>query len=219
MSDYRLFFEQFLRNTHSTGAVSPSSRWLAEALCRYVGQSQMPQRILEVGPGTGAVTRSIVNLLGPQDELDLVELNESFVQALRRRFQSDSAFRRVASRSQVIHSSVEELPDSHSYDLIISGLPFNNFMASDVKRILEAYARLLKPGGTLSFFEYIAVRPGRALICSPRERERLRDVAGHLRQVLDSHSVRRDCVVSNLPPAWVHHVRFTEAELGLASAI
>jgi phospholipid N-methyltransferase len=219
MSDYRIFFEQFLKNTHSTGAISPSSRWLAGALCRYVGRSQRPQRILEVGPGTGAVTRSIVKILGPNDYLDLVELNDSFVKALRRRFQDDAAFRRVAARSQVIHSNVEELPDSHKYDLIISGLPFNNFAVSDVKRILEAYARLLKPGGTLSFFEYIAVRPSRSLVSNPLERQRLKGVGGHLRQVLDSHSVRRDCVVSNLPPAWVHHLRFSEAERGLVSAI
>lgn len=219
LSDYRLFFEQFLRHTHSTGAVSPSSRWLAGALCRYVGQSQRPQRILEVGPGTGAVTRSIVKTLGPSDELDLVELNDSFVQALRKRFQSDADFQRVAQRSQVIHRNVEELPDSQSYDLIISGLPLNNFAVADVKRILEAYARLLKPGGTLSFFEYIAVRPGRSLISGPLERERLKDVGGHLREILNLHSFRRDCVISNLPPAWVHHVRFTDADLGLVSAI
>ena len=38
-----------------------------------------------VGPGTGSVTRRIAARLGPEDRLDLVELNETFVQRLRHR--------------------------------------------------------------------------------------------------------------------------------------
>ena len=55
LSDYRAFLTQFLRNYQTTGSVLPSSRALASALCRHVGTGA-PQRILEAGPGTGAVT-------------------------------------------------------------------------------------------------------------------------------------------------------------------
>ena len=78
LSDYRLFFQEFRRNFHSTGSIAPSSRWLAGALSRYVAAGTGPQKILEVGPGTGAVTQRLVRVLGFQDHLDLVELNEAF---------------------------------------------------------------------------------------------------------------------------------------------
>jgi phosphatidylethanolamine/phosphatidyl-N-methylethanolamine N-methyltransferase len=208
LADYRVFFREFLRDFHATGAIWPSSRWLANALARYIADGAGRKRILEVGPGTGAVTRQIIAALGPRDGLDLVELNETFVQLLERRFASDPHFRRVANRTQLIHKSVEELPAEATYDRIISGLPFNNFPAATVARILENFSRLLTPTGTLSFFEYVAVRPTRSLVSGRAERERLRDVGRTLRGLLGTHEFHRELVWSNFPPAWVHHVRF-----------
>jgi len=123
LSEYRLFLREFVRNFHTTGAVLPSGRWLAAALARYVGNGLGPKRILEVGPGTGAVTQKIVAALGNEDYLDLVELNDSFVHQLRERFRSDPGFQPVAERARVLHCAVQELPPEASYDLIISGLP------------------------------------------------------------------------------------------------
>ena len=81
LSEYRLFLREFWSNYHTTGAILPSGPWLAAALARYVGKGDRPQRILEVGPGTGAVTRRIARAMRPADRLDLVELNGSFVRA------------------------------------------------------------------------------------------------------------------------------------------
>jgi phosphatidylethanolamine/phosphatidyl-N-methylethanolamine N-methyltransferase len=212
-----LFFREYVRNFHSTGALLPSGRFLAAALARYVGQGSangkgqampaQPQRILEVGPGTGAVTRQIIGRMGASDSLDMVELNETFVQQLRGRFASEPAFQAVASRARVLHCPVEELPHEQTYDVIVSGLPFNNFPAALVEQILAALYGLLSPGGTLSFFEYIAVRRARALFSGRADRERLRGIARALEAVLGPHEIRRDAVWLNVTPAWVHHVQ------------
>jgi phospholipid N-methyltransferase len=204
---YRLFFREFRRNFHSTGAIAPSSRWLAQALSRYVRPAPQPRRILEVGPGTGAVTQCLVRKLGPHDRLDLVELNDAFVEHLRQRFASDGPFQAVAGRAQILHQRVEDLPQEPTYELIISGLPLNNFPAENVQSILAAFTRLLKPGGTLSFFEYMAVRPARSLIGGAAERQRLRQIGRTLGELLGEYEIRRDWILPNLPPAWVHHVR------------
>lgn len=209
LSEYRLFLREFLRNFHTTGAVLPSGRWLAAALARYVGASETPQRILEVGPGTGAVTQKIVAALGSEDRLDLVELNDSFVEQLRERFRSDPGFQPAADRARVLHCAVEELPDDAPYDLIISGLPLNNFTPQQVSQILSVLVRVLKPGGTLSFFEYIAIRRLRSVVSGRQERERLRGIGKALEGVLRGNEIRRDWIWPNIPPAWVHHVRLS----------
>ena len=101
LSEYGLFFRQVLTNYHTTGAILPSGRFLASALTWFVGNEHAgPRRILEVGPGTGAVTQRIVAALGPHDQLDLVELNESFVGRLRHRFQNEAAFQAVVQRAR-----------------------------------------------------------------------------------------------------------------------
>ncbi len=206
MAESALFFREYLRNFHYTGAVLPSGRFLAAALTRFVSQPQ-PRRILEVGPGTGAVTRRIVGGMGADDQLDLVELNGTFVRQLERRFQTEPAFRVVADRARIHHCPIEELPGGESYDVIVSGLPLNNFSAADVERILAVLTDRLAPDGMLSFFEYIAVRPARALLSGRAERTRLRAIGQTMRSVLKHHEIRRDAVWLNVPPAWVHHLR------------
>ncbi|MCD4726024.1 MAG: methyltransferase domain-containing protein, partial [Pirellulales bacterium] len=166
-----------------------------------------PRKILEVGPGTGAVTRRIVGGMGADDQLDLVELNGTFVRQLERRFQTEPAFRGVADRARIHHCPIEELPGDESYDVIVSGLPLNNFSAADVERILAVLTDRLAPEGMLSFFEYIAVRPARALLSGRVERTRLRTIGRTMRSVLKHHEIRRDAVWLNVPPAWVHHLR------------
>jgi phosphatidylethanolamine/phosphatidyl-N-methylethanolamine N-methyltransferase len=209
LSDRRLFWREFRTNFHTTGAVLPSGRRLAVALARFVAarDGDGPRRILEVGPGTGAVTGHIVAALGPQDKLDLVELNDSFVDRLRERFRTDPVFQPAADRARVLHCSVADLPRDTEYDVIVSGLPLNNFAVADVRQILDVLGELLAPGGTLSFFEYIALRGLKLLVASRAERARLSGIGQLLRGLLAEHEIRRDWVWPNVPPAWVHHVR------------
>jgi len=207
LHDHRVFWREFRQQFHTTGAVMPSGRFLGRSLARYVGQNPVGQRILEVGPGTGAVTTQIVRKLGPNDRLDLVELNQQFVDRLKERFASEDLFRAVAPQTRILHQSVESLSQDQPYDLIISGLPLNNFSVADVRSILAALVRLLAPGGMLSFFQYIAIRPARALVSGPAERARLRGISEALGELLGPNEIRRDWVWPNIPPAWVHHVR------------
>jgi len=208
LSEIGLFFKEFVTNQYTTGAVLPSGRFLAKALARFVAEKpDGPRRVLEVGPGTGAVTARIVRVLAPEDRLDMVELNERFVKMLEGRFENEEPFRAVAERCRVLHCPVEELEGQEPYHLAVSGLPLNNFPAADVEKILATITGLLLPGGTLSFFEYIAMRRMKGLVSGRAERERLGGVGQAMAAVLSDQEIRRDAVWINVPPAWVHHVR------------
>ncbi len=207
-SEYGLFLGECVRTYRTTGAVLPSGRSLARALARFVADRPSPKHVLEVGPGTGAVTHQILACLGPDDRIDLVELNDRFVARLRQRFETDPAFQPAAGRARIHHGPVEDLAGHATYDVVISGLPLNNFAADEVERILAALRSLVRPGGTLSFFEYIGIRYARAIVSGRRERQRLRNIARLLNALLREHEIRREWIWPNVPPAWVHHVRF-----------
>lgn len=207
-ADYRAFLTQFLRNYETTGAVIPSSRPLATALCRHVGEGSGPQRILEAGPGTGAVTSSIIERMRHDDQLWMVELNPTFAAHLRTAFKEKPAFRAVADRCHIVEGSVQALGKDGEFDLVVSGLPLNNFSSDDVRMILDAYSKLLKPAGILSFFQYIFIRPAKMMVSVGRERTRLKGVGEAIEQVLGEREFAREWVWPNVPPAWVHHVRF-----------
>jgi phosphatidylethanolamine/phosphatidyl-N-methylethanolamine N-methyltransferase len=208
LQDYRAFLTQVLRNGQTTGAVMPSGRTLAFALSRHVGRGPAPQRILEAGPGTGAVTGHIIERMRPQDQLWLVERNPAFAAHLRRMFQERPAFRAVADRCHLVEGSAQELDQAGQFDVVVSGLPLNNFSPEDVKHILEAYARLLKPEGILSFFEYILIRPAKMMVSLGPGRARLKGVGEVIERVLGEREFAREWIWPNVPPAWVHHLRF-----------
>jgi phosphatidylethanolamine/phosphatidyl-N-methylethanolamine N-methyltransferase len=207
-SSYRVFLEQFWRRYHTTGAILPSGRRLSAALCRYVNDANAGARqILEVGPGTGPATAQLVERLQPHDHLRIVELNDTFVRFLEHRFANEPAFQRVADRCEIVHDRLENLPAETHYDLIISGLPLNNFEVDVVDSLLRSFERLLKPGGVLSFFEYIAIRRAKAVVSGRKDRERLQGIADRIKQFIAGREIRREYILLNIPPAWVHHVR------------
>jgi phospholipid N-methyltransferase len=183
---------------------------LSKALTRYVRQSkdkaQGPRRILEVGPGSGPVTEQIVAQLNPGDRLDLVEINGAFVDFLKQRIEREPLLASAAGQIQIFHRPVEEMVDQEPYDLIVSGLPLNNFTAEEVERILGVLTQLLKPGGVLSFFEYIAIRTMKKFVTPKSDRARLRGIEQILTATFEKGEVARDAIWLNVPPAWVHHI-------------
>jgi phosphatidylethanolamine/phosphatidyl-N-methylethanolamine N-methyltransferase len=208
LADCRLFLAEFRRNFRTTGAILPSGRRLSAALVHFVraggGQAR---RILEVGPGTGAVTRHVLGNMRPGDCLDMVEVNQSFVDCLNRLFRSDPGFQPAAPRCRVLHRPIEDLPTAAPYDLIISGLPLNNFAVAEVETILAAIRAHARPGTTVSFFEYMGVRRLKSAVSGRAERTRLRGIGCVIGEWLKEHEVRRDWIWSNIPPAFVHHVQ------------
>ncbi len=144
--EFGAFFREFQLAFQTTGAIMPSSRFLAWALTRHLAQPRRPCRILEVGPGTGAVTRAIARHLSLEDLLDAVEINGRFVQVLESRLRSERAFARCRDQIHVIHAAMEDLIGSGVYDYIVSGLPLNNFSSAQVARHLRHLRAVAQAG-------------------------------------------------------------------------
>jgi phospholipid N-methyltransferase len=202
------FFREFRRHFQTTGAILPSSRFLARALVRPLRGPRPACRILEVGPGTGSVTREIARRMLPGDRLDAVEINGHFVGLLGRRLAQERVFRACRDQIEVIHAAVQDLLGEAVYDFIVSGLPLNNFPAHLVREIFATYNRLLRPGGTLTFYEYVLLRQLKTAFVDRRERRRLFRVGRVMRVYIRNFQVRRERIFINVPPATVRQMRF-----------
>ncbi len=208
ISEYSTFLREFGRAFDTTGALLPSGRFLARALARPLREhAGGPMRILEVGPGTGAVTQEIVRHVRPEDRLHIVELNERFVSVLRRRFDIEPRFRRVAEQTSIFHAPVQALRLEEPYDYIVCGLPFNNFPAELVETIFGHLIGMLRPGGCMTFFEYLWVRPVKKLVASREQRRRVVEVGGILHRYLAQYEQSHDNVYLNVLPAVAHYLR------------
>jgi phosphatidylethanolamine/phosphatidyl-N-methylethanolamine N-methyltransferase len=205
------FFREFRRHFRTTGAILPSSRFLARALVRPLRGPRPACRVLEVGPGTGSVTCEIARRMQPGDRLDAVEINGRFVELLERRLEKDRVFGPWRDQIEVIHSAVQDLLGDAVYDFIVSGLPLNNFPVALVREIFATYNRLLKPGGILSYYEYTWVRQLKTPFVDRRERRRLFRVGRVMRGYIRNYQFRRERIFINVPPATVRHLRFKPA--------
>jgi phospholipid N-methyltransferase len=203
------FYQEFRRAYRNTGSILPSSRGLARALAWPFRQRQGPARVLEVGPGTGAVTDELLRQLRPGDHLDIVEINPHFVEVLRRRFETEPRWQSRKPQTNLTEGPLQDVSGTAVYDYMVSGLPLNNFPLALVRDIFHAYRRLLKPAGILSYFEYLAIRDIKSKFVSEKQRRHLRVLSRFLERRIRSHQVREHWVLLNVPPAVARHFCFS----------
>ncbi|MER8098741.1 methyltransferase domain-containing protein [Kitasatospora sp. NPDC094016] len=207
--DHLLFLAEALRTFHDTGALAPSGEDLVNAL--VVPATSRPNRpisVLEVGAGTGVVTRRLAQVLLPGDRLHVVEANPRFADQLRE--DPVLAARRPGVALRLSACRVEELTQDQKderYDVIVSGLPFTNFEPAQVRHLLDLYLRLLLPGGELTYFGYLGTTTARTLSSGPRQSARHRAVVRLLRQFEAAYGLGRRTVWRNLPPARAYLLR------------
>ena len=206
--NYSTFFGEIRRRYDTTGAIAPSGAGLAKALASFLKErGEEPVRVLEVGPGTGPATAKIVPMLKEGDQFDLVELNDNFVAMLNERFETEEDWKKVRQLSEIHEIPLQDFQADQPYDFVISGLPHTIFPADLVESIMTRYYELLKPGGTLSYFEYMGIRPARGIFDIGANRTRMRKINEIVRKNFKEYRVRRDNVFANIPPAWVHHMQ------------
>ena len=207
------FLSVAFRNMKTVGTVCPSSPMLSRALAEVVDAAPAPRRILEVGPGTGPVTREILRKLAPGDELDIVELSPEFCEDLERKVLAPwrtggggpgAGRTRVTLHNAAIQDvSLEEA----SYDCVVCGLPFNNFEFDLVQSIMERMLELLKPGGELTYFGYVGAKAARRAMSDGAGRDNIAAIERLERDLHIAHAGTRRMVLANIPPAFVRRLR------------
>jgi phosphatidylethanolamine/phosphatidyl-N-methylethanolamine N-methyltransferase len=208
------FWRESRHHFKTVGAVLPSSRFLARALASPLNGPRPDWHVLEAGPGTGSVTREILRRLRPSDRLDIVELNDQFVQRLNDCFQHDPRFAPHRHQVTIIHGPVQEVAGEDRYDAIVSGLPLNNFPVELVQEVFSAFTRLVKPGGILSYFEYEFVRQLKTPFVNRAEKQRLDGVGQLVGSYIRNFEVQRKRVLMNVPPAIARCLRLKPSAEG-----
>lgn len=176
------FFRSWINDPLAVGAVAPSGRPLA----RYVAREVAPgHRVVELGPGTGIVTREILARGVLPSDLVLVERCEGFAEHLEREHPAVTVLRGDATEPQE-----RLLPLKGTVDLVVSGLPLVLFSREQKERLLAECFGLLRERGAMIQFTY----GGRCPV-GRRELERQGLVARCI-----------GFIALNMPPAFVYRI-------------
>jgi phosphatidylethanolamine/phosphatidyl-N-methylethanolamine N-methyltransferase len=129
-----LFLRKFLRHGTRVASVTPSSRFMARQLAREVDPTRV-QTIIELGAGTGAVTREIVRRSNARSRVIAFEFDADFASFLQRD---------VGGRVEVVAGDVGAL-DHHldtrgvnAIDVVVSGLPTPSLPAGVLDGMMSA---------------------------------------------------------------------------------
>lgn len=164
------------------------------------------RRVLEVGPGTGPFTKAILRKLRAGDRFDLVEINPTFCRKLEKSVLAPYRERHPSVAVHLHCAPIEDAPVEGPYDLIVCGLPFNNFPPKLMRSIFRRMFELLKPEGELVYFEYAGVRAMKAPVLDRAGRARMRRIDAIGKSLRRHHDGRSELVLANFPPAVAYHL-------------
>jgi phosphatidylethanolamine/phosphatidyl-N-methylethanolamine N-methyltransferase len=150
LREHMFLFSRFLKSPRTVGALTASSRALAQAMVADLNLSE-PVRVVELGPGTGAFTSAIVERLGPDTRFLAVDIDPAFCQAIHKRWPKVECVNASAEDLEALVIAREMLPVDH----IVSGLPFVSLPQAMTKLVLAAVSNTLRIGGTFTTFQYV----------------------------------------------------------------
>ncbi len=146
MSDFLLFFGKFFRHGTKIASLAPSSPWLSRATVANVDWAKAGV-IVELGAGTGPITRVIAERARPETKVVVLERDPDFARLLRERFSHLANF-------DVIEGDVRDLAAMLAergigrVDHIISGLPVPSFPKDLQLDLFRVVREVLEPEGT-----------------------------------------------------------------------
>ena len=151
-----LFLRRWLANPRKMGAIAPSAPALARHMARAARRADRDGgRVVELGPGTGSVTRALLQAGISEDRLVLVERDRHLHAWLAERFPGVT----------VLHSDARRLggvlPSGWAgrVSTVVSSLPLNSLARSERDEIVHAAFRVLSSEGCLIQYSYGILPP------------------------------------------------------------
>lgn len=167
LTDTSLFLQEWLANPQRTGSLAPSSPQLGAAMAQWL-PADPESFVLELGPGTGAVTDALIKRGLREDRLIAIERNPKLARILRDKF----------PRAQIIIGDAWNLDrllqrrrePVETVGAVISSLPLLNFTVEEAERLAGKIHAALEPAigfnTPTTFTNYARVAPA-ASSCAP----------------------------------------------------
>jgi len=172
----------WVQNPTVVGSLVPSGRELSRLMVKELGPGA---RVLELGSGTGTVTRAILEAGVDAEDLEIVEKDPAFIAMMRVKYPHVAAHQIDAT---TIARQLGHL--SGKLDCVVSGLPLLLFSRAQRMRIVASAFSLRRDGGVLHQFTYGARCP----------------IDRRLLKRLKLKATRVGIAAKNFPPAFVYRI-------------
>ncbi|CAN5554337.1 rRNA adenine N-6-methyltransferase family protein [soil metagenome] len=154
LDDEVRFLRSWIEKPLRMGAVMPSGKVLARTMAQYVDINSTGP-VIELGPGTGAITTALLAHGVDQKRLVLVEFNPAFCALLKERYPQATVVQGDAYDLRDTLWNVLKTPAA----AVVSGLPLvTKPMLTRLKLVRDAFVAMA-PGAPFVQFTYSVVPP------------------------------------------------------------
>lgn len=195
------FLWRMVQAPKAVGSIVPSSEALVDALAAPISKEGQNRHLIEVGAGTGVITKELVKRLQPGDVLDVVELDKELVDILVRRFGNHP-------QVNILHVSITDWKPEYKYDGMVMTIPFNTLPSELVRTIWSHTRSLLEKGAPVSYVAYLGLPHIKQFFLSGAEKEDFEAGQRFLKQQYAEHGFGIKEVFANVPPAEVFYLKF-----------
>ena len=186
MNENIQFLQAFLKNPLKVGAITPSSPELALAMLEGIEPDEN-NIVLELGVGTGAITKHLCDLIPNGESYLGIELDKDLVRSLKRTYRHLHIVCGNACDAYEIHKK----SGLGKVGSIICCLPFVSLPNEVGEKILGEVDKFMQEGAVFRTFQYAH---GYYMPSAIKLREFMRDRYGKSR--------RSKLIVKNVPPAY-----------------
>ena len=179
------FFQAFLKNPLKVGAIAPSSKELVKRMVEDLEPSENAV-VLELGVGTGAFTKRILEIVPNKESYLGVELDKNLVKCLRTKFPDVRFMKGNACKSFALHKRSK----LGKVNYILSGLPFVSMPNEINERVFKQIEKFMDQGCMFRTFQYAH---GYYMPSAIKMREFMRTRYGI--------SAKSPLIMKNVPPA------------------
>lgn len=177
----RLFFNRWIQHPARLGTVAPISVKLADLAASFVNSTDC---VVEIGAGTGRLTRSLLKTGLNQEQFWAIELDHGLCQFLK----ESLPFIKIIEGNACY---MDKLLPQHivgEVDTVVSAIPLMYLNPADRVNLIKACFKILKPGGKIVHVTYSPKSP-MDIDCASYD--------------LHLNSKRLSQVWANLPPGFV----------------
>lgn len=142
---------------------------------------------MELGPGTGVITKAIIKVMKPGDHLDIVELDPDFYKLVKKKFKGPNI---------TVHGlNVLDFEFGETYDFILSSIPYDQMPSEITRALWLKKLEMISLGGYISYYKYYKFNFIRCKFEWFVNRKFLQN---------------EKLVVRNVPPAVIYSLKITE---------
>ena len=186
MNENLQFLQAFLKNPLKVGAIAPSSPELAAEMLQGISPDE-DNIVLELGVGTGAITKFLQDVIPNKDAYLGIELDRDLVDNLHSKFNDMNIICGNAAEAYTIHQN----SGLGKVRYVVCCLPFVSLPKEISESVLLEIAKFMDEGCELRIFQYAH---GYFLPPAIKLREFLKNRYGK--------SKRSPLVLKNVPPAF-----------------